>query len=139
MGAWCMVQGVYTLRPQLPYLLQQGCGHTTLPQASWITHVGLIPFILSVLSVTLTRTGPSPKSHTYTRAQDWVPVCVIRTSGSPRLIIPGPDTSWEIPFPPMIPSLPLSPQPASKALNPCVTTRPPAALCQGSSLMYLGG
>lgn len=108
----------------------EGCGHTSLPQSSWITHVSLIPFALSVKPARtgLTCTQRHACRHTPTRAQ--VPVLdkveALASSGQVAHIMGNPISFYQ-------PWFALITTACPKALNPCAATRPPTALCQGSS------
>lgn len=126
---------VYTPLPllQLLYLLQQrGVGSPPSPQASWITHFGLIPFTLSVLSVSPTCAGPLCGQVTHTRTQAQVPVFdkdyvdALASSAQAHHIMGNRISSHDL-------QVALISTTCAKALNPCVTTRPQTALCQGSS------
>lgn len=54
----------------------RGTWQLSLPQVRWITHVGLIPFTLSVVAVRQTCSEPScaKVKHTHTHTQAQVPV-----------------------------------------------------------------
>lgn len=53
----------------------EGCGQTSLPQPSWITHVSLIPFTPPGLSVKPTLAGLTcSQRHTRTHVLSQVPV-----------------------------------------------------------------
>lgn len=114
---------VYT-PPSCPASLSppaEGCGY--LWQASWITHVGLIPFILSVLSVKESEAGPSLAGVQHPHMQAQVSVFNKDYMWKYRRHRPRPTTSWEIPFPFHDLQFALIITACVKALNPCLTTR----------------
>lgn len=119
----------------------EGCGQTSLPQASWITGVRLIPFILSVLSVGQTCAGQScaPVAHinhthqSHTQAQ--VPLFdkdhaeVLASSFRSHHIMRNPVSSPD-------PQSVLIATTCSRSRNPLSHHTPLVpALCEGSSLM----
>lgn len=103
----------------------EGCGQTSLPQPSWITHVSLIPFTLPGLSVKPPRTGLR-RMQTHTRAQ--VPVLdkveVLASSDQVAHIMGNPISFYLLQFALINPACP-------KALNPCATPSPPNSFVSG--------
>lgn len=111
----------------------EGCGHTSLPQPSWITHVTLIPFTLSVKPARtgLTCTQRHTCRHTRTRAQ--VPVLdkvEVLASSDPVAHIMGSPISF---YQPRFALITIA---CPKALSPCAATRPQQLCVRDHRLMH---